>query len=103
MIRQPRFHKGRNAQRFVNAARIVVGEMNAVRRPEVGPLLAEGVCQSRQAAHAHANGEILALWMAGANFRRVGVPHHGDLLRVRYVGRVVPALALGIGFRVELE
>jgi hypothetical protein len=32
-----------------------------VRSPQVLPLLAEGVRQSREAAHLHSDGEILAL------------------------------------------
>ena len=43
MIRNPGFHSGRHAQRLVNPAEIVVGEVQAVCRPEVLPLLAESV------------------------------------------------------------
>src|ERR1035438_8148441 len=40
--------------------------------------------------------------MAGANLRRIGVPHDWDLLRVRHIGRAVPALAFGV-LRVDLN
>ena len=40
--------------------------------------------------------------MAGANLRRIGVAHDWDLLRVRHVGRAVPALAFGV-LRVGLD
>jgi hypothetical protein len=80
----------------MDTAEIVVGEVQAVRGPEVLPLLRERVRQPREAAHVHPDREVLALHMAGANFRRVGVAHDWDLLRVRYVGGTVPVLAFGI-------
>src|ERR1035441_6195250 len=40
--------------------------------------------------------------MAGANFCGIGVSHDWDSLRVRHVGRAVPALAFGIA-RVNLD
>jgi hypothetical protein len=36
------------------------------------------------------------------HFRRIGVSHDWDLLRMRYIGGTVPALAVGI-FRVNLN
>ena len=80
----------------MDAAEIVVGEVKAVRGPQVLPLLAEAVRQPREAAHLHANREVLALHVAGANLRGIGVAHDWDLLRVRHVGRAVPALAFGV-------
>src|ERR1022692_4574170 len=40
--------------------------------------------------------------MGRANLCRIGFPHDWDLLRVRDVGRAVPALALGV-LRVDLD
>ena len=51
----------------MDTAEVVVGEVQAVRGPEVLPLLAERICQPREAAHLHSDGEVLAFHMAGAN------------------------------------
>jgi len=42
MISAPHFHRRRDAQGSVNAAEVIVGEVQAVRGPEVLPLLADG-------------------------------------------------------------
>src|ERR1039458_4000455 len=96
MVCQGRFHRGRNAQRLVNPAEVVVGEVQTVCRPEVLPLLAESVRQPRQAAHLHSDGEILTLHMGRANLVGIGVAHDWDPLRVRHVGMAVPTLAFGV-------
>ena len=75
MVRQIRFRRRRDAQRFVNPAGIVVGEVQAVCGPQVLPLFAEAIRQPREAAHLHSDGEILTFYMAGANLRRIGVAH----------------------------
>ena len=76
--------------------------MQAVRRPKILPLLRERIRQPREAAHLHSDGEILAFHMAGTDLRRIGVAHDWDLLRMRHVGRAVPALAFGI-LRVDFD
>src|ERR1035437_2010315 len=101
-IRQSCFHRGRDAQRLVNSAEVVVGEVEAVRGPKILPLLRERVRQPREAAHLQTDGEILALDVAGANLRRIGIAHDWDLLRVRDIGRAVPALAFRV-LRVDLD
>ena len=97
MIGEVRFHRGRDAKRFMDAAEIVIGEVNSVGSPEVFTLFREGVREPREAAHGHANREVLALHVAGANLRGIGVTHDWDSLRMRDVGGAVPALAVGIG------
>ena len=87
----------------MNPAEIVVGEVKAVGSPRIFPLLAEGVRQPRETAHGHADREILAFHVAGANLRGVGVSHDWDLLRVRDIGGAVPALTFGIGVAVDLD
>lgn len=77
--------------------------MKAVRGPQVLPLLAERVRQSGEAAHRHADREILALHVAGANLRGIRVAHDWDLLRVRHIGRTVPTLAFGVRVGVNLD
>lgn len=61
MARDSRFHRGRASQRLVDATQIVIRELNRIRRLQVVPLLADSVCQARQASHVRSEGEILAL------------------------------------------
>jgi hypothetical protein len=86
----------------VNAAKVVVSEVKAIRGPEVLPLFREAIRQPRQAPHLHSDREVLALHMAGANLRGIGIAHDRDLLRVRHIGRAVPALAFGV-LRIDLD
>ena len=65
-------HCGRDPQRFVNPAEVVVGEVQAVRGPQILPLLAERVRQPSESPHSHANREVLTLDIAGAYVARVG-------------------------------
>ena len=81
------------AQRLVNSAEVVAREMQTVGGPEILPLVAEAVRQPREAAHLHSDREVLALHIGRANLRGIGVAHDWDLLRVRDIGRPVPALA----------
>src|ERR1039457_1307287 len=76
--------------------------MQAICRPEILPLLRERIRQPRETAHAHADRQILAVYVAGATLRGIGFPHDWDLLRVRDIGRAVRALAFGI-LRVDLD
>lgn len=103
MARHSSLHRRGNAECFVNPAEIIIGEVKAVRGPQVVPFLAERVRQPGETAHGHADREVLALHMAGANLRRVRVAHDWDLLRVRDIGRAVPTLAFGIGVGVNLD
>ena len=59
------FHRWRYAQRPVDAPEVVEHEMQRDRMAQVLNLLAEPVCQPREAAHAHAHGQVLALNVAG--------------------------------------
>jgi hypothetical protein len=86
----------------VNPAEIVVGEVQAVGSPQVLPLLREAIRQSREAAHLHSDCEVLALHVGRADFGGIGFPHDWDLLRVRHVGRAVPALAFRV-LRIDLD
>ena len=88
-IRNSRFHGRGDAQRLMDPAEVVVGEVQAICRPQVLPLLRERVRQPREAAHLHSDREVLAFHMAGADLRRVGIAHDWDLLRVRDIGRAV--------------
>jgi len=48
----PRFHRGSDPQRLVNPAEIIIREVQAVRSPQILPLLAESARQPRQASNA---------------------------------------------------
>ena len=87
----------------MNAAEVVVGEVQAVCRPQVLPLLREGICQPGETAHAHADRQVRALNVRRANLRRVRVAHDWDLLRVRDIGRAVPAPFFLRGLGVDLH
>src|ERR1035441_79869 len=80
----------------MDPAEVVVGEVQAIRGPEVLPLLRERIRQPREAPHLHSDREVLTLDMAGANLRGIGVSHDWDLLRVRDIGRAIPALAFRV-------
>jgi hypothetical protein len=80
----------------MNPAEVIIREMQAVRGPQVLPLFRKRIRQPREATHAHSDGEILALDMGRANFRRIGIAHDWDSLRVRDIRRAVGALAFGV-------
>ena len=75
MIREPRFHRRRHPQRLVNAAVVVVHEVQRDGMTVVLQLLGKAVCQPRKPPHPHAHREVLAL-----NVRRA------DVLWVRVAG-----------------
>ena len=58
-------HGGRDAQSFVDTAKIVMGDIQPDRRCMVVRSLAEPIRQSREAARRHSQGQILALNVAG--------------------------------------
>jgi hypothetical protein len=58
-IRNAGFHGWRDANRAVNAAEVVIGEVQAVGGLEVFPPLTERVRQPGETAHLRVNGEIL--------------------------------------------
>jgi hypothetical protein len=60
-IRQARFHRRSNAQRAVNTANVVVGEVQAERCPVILGLLTECIHQPRKAADLYQHCEVLAL------------------------------------------
>ena len=72
MIGQPRFHRGRNAKRFVDAAEVVVGEVQRDGCFQVCEFLTESVGQARESADRHSHGEVLALYKASRDVVRIG-------------------------------
>ena len=61
----------------MNPAEVVIGEVQAVGSPQVLPLLAEGVREPGEAAHLHADREVLALHNRCADSFGVGLPMTG--------------------------
>ncbi len=61
MIRHAQGHRWRDAQGFVDAAEIVVGDEQPDRRNMVLKFLAKSVRQPREAAGLHPEGQIAAL------------------------------------------
>jgi hypothetical protein len=53
--------------------------MEAVRSPQVLPLLAERIRQPWQPAHLHSDSEVLAFHMRRADLRGLGIPMTGTL------------------------
>ena len=100
--RDPRFHRRRDAQGLVNSAEVVPSEVQAVRGPQVFPLLTERIRQAREAAHTHADRQVRALDVRGTDLRWIGIAHDWDSLRVRDIGRAVPALAFRV-LRIYLD
>ena len=60
MITEASLHRRRNAQRLMHLAEVVVGEVQRNVVCVHFKLLAEGVRQSREAAHVHPHREVLA-------------------------------------------
>jgi len=89
MVSYAHFHRRRDAQGLMNPAKVVPSEMQAIRSPEVLPLLAESIRQAGEMAHAHADREVLALYMGCADSASIGVSHNwGHLRRNHFAGRV---------------
>ena len=60
MVRDPRFPRWRDAQSLVNPGEIVIHEVERKRVFVVFALLAEGVRQACESAHAHSHAQVLA-------------------------------------------
>ena len=103
VVGQIRLHRRGDPDAAVNAAEIVIGEVQAVGRPQVLPLLAEPIRQPRQSAHLQSNREVLALHMRRADLLRIGIPHDWDPFRVRHVGRAVAAALFFRGLGIDLD
>ena len=67
MIRNSRFHRGRDAQTLVNPAEVVIRLPECHGDPVVLPLLTEAVGQSREATAPHADAEVAAFDDRGAD------------------------------------
>lgn len=69
MIRDPELHRGRNPQGFMDAAKIVVCDVQRHRSRMVLKFLAESIGEPGEAALLHAEGQVLPLDMASRDRR----------------------------------
>ena len=72
------FHRGRDAECSVDAAKVVEREPKSIRRLKVLPLFAEGIREPRHTAHSHAYQKVLSFDVRGANAGRIGIAHDWD-------------------------
>jgi hypothetical protein len=93
VIADPRRHRGRYSQRFVDAAEVVESVPERYSGPVVFPLFAEGVRQPSESAGAHTDGKILSFHDRGANAFRIGIATNWDHLRTGDFGRAVAGFA----------
>jgi len=93
-VRDFRIHRWRHAQRPMNLAEIVIGEVQAVRGPQVLPLFAEAIHESRQPAHLHSDREVLAFHDAGADTVGIRISENRDHLRFHHFSGAVAAFAV---------
>ena len=77
----------------MDATKVVVGEVQAVGRPKVVPLLTERVRQPREASHLSTDGEVLPFHNRRADAARIGASHNWDHLRAGDFGGAVAPLA----------
>src|SRR3954454_17754018 len=70
MIGDPKCDRWRGAQRFVNAAEVVMGDVQGDGGNMVFQLLAETICQSRETPASHAQRQVSAFRVAGRNLCR---------------------------------
>lgn len=73
VIHQPRFHRGRHSQRLVNAAEVVMDEVERDGVFVVLDFLAEPERETGKAPHVQPHGEVRSLNEAGAAMGAVGV------------------------------
>ena len=82
MIADACCHGRCHAQGLLNAAEVLMHEVQRHRVLKVLDLLAEAVGQAGEPAHAHAHGQVLALHVAGGRLVHVGLTHDVALLGI---------------------
>ena len=93
VIRDARFHGRGDADRAMNAAEVVVREIQRKRRPVVLKLLRESVGQASESPNLHPHGEVLTLNVRRANTFRIGGTHNWDHLRAHHFSRAIARFA----------
>lgn len=100
MIGQARFHRGRHADSLVYAAEIIVDKVNGERGLVVLQTLGEPIGEAGESAHLHPHGQVVALGMACADLRQVGLPHD-SLAPGRNDGR--RTIHAGLSIAIDLD
>src|SRR5436309_8426530 len=102
MVANSRFHCGRNTKRAMHTAQILPRNKNRDGGLEMRQLLTESVCQAREAAKLHPNGQITAFNVARANVRLVRVAADLGWDRLDNFARAIP-LRTGIFGRLPVN
>ena len=71
MIGQARFHRRSNAERFVDTAEVVIGEVQCDGCFKVAQFFAESVRQPRESTDRHPHGEVVAFYKTSRDVIRV--------------------------------
>jgi hypothetical protein len=74
MIGNPCFHRWCHAKRLMNPPEVIIHIVQCHRVRMILSFLAEGICEPRKPAHAHADGEVLAFDVARGDVFKLGVP-----------------------------
>lgn len=94
VIGNARFHCGCDAQGLVNAAEVVIHEMDGCGVFVAFQFLAECVGQARKAAVTHAQREVLPLNVAGGNVQALRLSRDANFARSNTNGRGIARFAL---------
>src|SRR5436853_3071670 len=81
----------------MHSGKIVIGEVEAIRRFQICPLPAESVGESRHSAHAYPYRQIGSLNMRGTDSMLLGVPNLDLSYSLHNISRGVSLLSLSRG------
>lgn len=102
MIGHARFHRGCNSQCLVNAAEVVVHEVERDGVLVILNFLGKSVRQTREPAHSHSHRQILAFDVTGGNVSVVRLARHNCPARAHTLCGAVTGISL-LGSAVNLH
>jgi hypothetical protein len=73
VVGQPRFHRGRDSEGRMNAAEVVIGEVQGNRGFQVRQLFTERIREARKTAHRHTHRKVLPFDIASRDFVGIGI------------------------------
>src|SRR6266513_1253739 len=94
MIAKPRFHCWSNTQRLMNPAEVVMHVMERNSVLQILQLFAESVCESRESAHRHSHGQVLALYIASRNVAVIRIAANDSLASAHANCRTVASFSV---------